>query len=402
MTNFSQGPPPSRSRRSFTAFYKANISTVVRTLGRIGVHSADIPDIAQQVFLKIYKDWENIEVDGLDVSLETICRQLAANHYRLYRHRLEQPEPNVGEEMPSEDDDAHAQLEHHELDRIVQRILDEMTPEFRGLLIRREFQKESLESIAATHNIARNTATARIAEAKKIFRLRAQRMLGDKRDRLLVVPWMMMSHEFNAEYSEEFLAEVQDQVWRGLARELGFSDEDASDGVVREADREPPSKSHKRTIAATLPWSKPLLGALTKPVFLLGTGIVAGIAGASLWPHASPDIARQMPSLPVVVLEHEAAKETAGVAMPATQSALIQTMPPRASPTPLVDTELRSLQRARKLIAEGNYAAALAALQQHEKEFPRSENAAIRNQYIALAEEGLRRMEKPATAVQHF
>ncbi|HMY21445.1 MAG TPA: sigma-70 family RNA polymerase sigma factor, partial [Polyangium sp.] len=156
MTNFSQGPPPSRSRRSFTAFYKANISTVVRTLGRIGVHSADIPDIAQQVFLKIYKDWENIEVDGLDVSLETICRQLAANHYRLYRHRLEQPEPNVGEEMPSEDDDAHAQLEHHELDRIVQRILDEMTPEFRGLLIRREFQKESLESIAATHNIARN------------------------------------------------------------------------------------------------------------------------------------------------------------------------------------------------------------------------------------------------------
>lgn len=402
MGDFFQGPPPSQSRRSFTSFYKANISTVVRILGRIGVHPADIPDIAQQVFEKIYKKWDELGSDGPEVSLDTICRQQAANHYRLYRHRFEQPEPSVGEDMPSGDEDAQAQLEHHELDQIVQRILDGMTPEFRDLLIRREFQKESLESIAEAHNIARNTATARIAEARKIFRSRAERLLGDKRSWLLFVPWMIRAHEFNTEYSEEFLADVQDQVWRGLVRELGFSDEDATEYVVREADHEPPSNSHRRTITAVLPWSKPLLGALTKPVFLLGAGVLGGIAVASLWPHASPAIARRMPSLPVVVLEHETVKELAGTVMPSIQSAVVQPAPSKASLAPLIDIDLRILQRARTLITQGSYAEALAALRQHDKDFPQSEHRAIRGQYIALAEEGLRRVRASTSAPQHF
>ncbi|HRI72021.1 MAG TPA: sigma-70 family RNA polymerase sigma factor [Polyangium sp.] len=399
MTDFSQGPPPSRSRHSFAAFYKANISTVVRILGRIGVHSADIPDIAQQIFLKIYKDCEKHGLNSPDVSLDTICRQQAANHYRLHRNRFEEPEPNVGEEMPSDDEDAQTQLEHHELDQIVQRILDEMTPEFRDLLVRREFKKESLESIAEAHNMARNTATARIAEAKRIFRLRAKRILGDKNLWLLAIPWAIQARDLNADLSDDFIADMQDQVWRGIARELGFSDEYTSEVAVREADYEPPpSKPRTRTIAALVPWSKPLLGFLAKPVLLLGAGIVAGIAGASLWPHASPAIARRMPSLPVVVFEHDAAKEMPGVAMPLIATTVVMTAPPKASLAPLVDNELRTLQRARALIAQGSYADALAALRQHEKEFPRSEYAAIRSQYITLAEEGLRKAAGSSSA----
>jgi len=402
MGDFFQGPPPSRSRQSFTAFYKANISTVVRILGKIGVHAADIPDIAQHVFLKIFRDWEIHGSNGPDVSLETICRQQAANHYRLHRNRLEQPEPNVGEDMPSEDEDAQARLEHHELDQVVQHILDGMSAEFRDLLIRREFQKESLESIARAHNMARNTATARIAEAKRIFRLRAERMLGDKRSWPLVMPWALQWSEFNAECSDEFIATVQDQVWRGLTQELGFSEDNASDGVVREADYEPPSKSPSRMGAAFWPSTKPLLGSLAKPVLLLGTGIVAGMMGTALWPHDSSSIARRMPPLPVVVLDHETAKEMAEVAMPAIQSIGGPTAPAKTSLVPMVDHELRSLQRARTLITQGNYPEALQTLRQHENAFPQSDYASIRKHYIALAEEGLHRMGEPAPAASHF
>jgi RNA polymerase sigma factor (sigma-70 family) len=402
MTDFSQGPPRSPSRHSFTAYYKANISTVVRILGKIGVHPPDISDIAQQVFLKIFNNWDKSEAVNLDVSLDTICRQQAANHYRLHRHRLEQPEPNVGEAMPSDQEDAQSQLEHHELDQIVQRILEGMSPEFRDLLVRREFQKESLESIAMAHNIARNTATARIAEAKRIFRLRAERMLGDKRSWLLLAPCALHTHEFNAAYSDEFMANMQDQVWRGLAPQVGFSDEDLSEGMEREADLEPPQSRSRRHIQANwLPQPKSLIGFLTKPVCLLGAGVLTGIAGASLWPHAYPAIARRMPSLHVVVLEHEAPRENAGLSIPSVPS-VVDLSTAKTFPAPMVDHELRSLQRARTLIAQGNYAEALAALRQHEKEFPRSENAAIRSQYIALAEEGLRRMQKVPPASKHF
>ena len=84
-----------------------------------------------------------------------MCRQQAANHYRLHGHRFEEPKPNVGEDMPSEEEDAQSQLERHELDHIVQRILDEMSPQFRDMLIRREFRKESLESIAGLRSMRR-------------------------------------------------------------------------------------------------------------------------------------------------------------------------------------------------------------------------------------------------------
>lgn len=301
--------------------------------------------------------------------------------------------------MPSEEADAQSQLEHYELDQIVQRILDEMSPEFRDLLIRREFRKESLESIAEAHNMARNTATARIAQAKEIFRLRAERMLGNKSSWLLVLPWAMQSHDFNADLSDDFIAGVRDQVWRGVARELGFSDEDSSENVVHEADHEPPQpKSRGRMGVAWLPWSKPLLDVLTNPIILFGTGILAGIAGTSLWPHASPAIARRMPSLPVIVLEHEATEENAGFAMPSIPSIVVTTAPPNAPLSPLVDNELRSLQHTRTLIAQGNYIEALAALRHHKAEFPRSEHAATRSQYIVLAEEGLRRASASSSA----
>lgn len=403
MTDFSPGPPRSPSHISFAAFYRANISTVVRILGKLGVHPADIPDIAQHVFLKIFKIWDKSEANESDVSLETICRQQAANHYRLHRHRFEQPEPNVGEAMASDEENAQSQLEHHELDQVVQRILEGMSPEFRDLLVRREFQKESLESIAMAHNIARNTAISRIAEAKKIFRLRAERMLGDKMSWLLVLPWALHTHEFNAAYSDELMANMQDQVWRGIAPQLGFSEEDLATSVVREADHEAPQSRPRRHIQANwLPQPKSFIGFLAKPVCLLGAGVLAGIAGASLWPNGSPAIARRMPSLPVLVLEHEAIKENAGLSMPSDPSLAIDVAPPKTFPAPLVDTELRSLQRARTLIAQGNYADALVALRQHEKEFPRSENAAIRSQYIALAEEGLRRVRASSSAPQHF
>lgn len=382
MGDFFEDPPRSQSRRSFDSFYKANLSMVVRILGKIGVHQADIADIAQQVFLKIYKDWEKCEADGLEVSLETICRQQAANHYRLHRNRFEQPEPNVGEEMPSDDEDAQARLEHYELDQIVRRILAGMTPEFRDLLIRREFQKESLESIAAAHNIARNTATSRLAEAKKVFRLRAERMLGDKRSWLLAIPWAIQTHDSNVEYSDEFIAGIHDKVWQSLTHELGFSEEGAAENIVREVDHEP-----RQTITRR-PFARPALGTLANPLIVLGAGILVGVAGSSLWPHASPTIARNMPMLPMIAIERESAKEGAGLT--------ISAIPPKAasvkgSLVPTVDHELRSLQRARTLIAQGNFTEALATLRKHEIDFPRSEQAAIRSHYIALAEEGLRR-----------
>lgn len=375
--------PGPLARDAFTLFYTTYVLTVFRALERIGVRKADVQDIAQQVFLKIHNNFDKMPADRVHSWIEMVCEQQAADHYRLFRNRFETPEPDVGEGLPHSDD-VHEQFERCEMEAFVKEILDGMDASLREVLVRREFQDESFESIANSLGIARNTVYARLAEAKRIFAIRSKRMLGEDRRALLVLPLFGTETFRDADLqSSAFVDEMRARIWQGIADELGF-------------DRRP-------FFSFTPSQSKPLLRrVLGNRGFLVTSGATGGFLAALLWPRDAPTIGEYASAVSVqnhVALEAVANSEPAPANTPTVaptvevpQAAEPAQNPtgtiarPASPPNVRVDRETRKLEEARELIDKRRYAEALAVLAQHQSEFPNSQFAAIRSRYIAVAQ----------------
>ncbi|HRI71035.1 MAG TPA: sigma-70 family RNA polymerase sigma factor, partial [Polyangium sp.] len=217
---------PPRDHDSFFLFYTTYLLTVLRVLERIGVRKADVPDITQQVFLKIHKNMDKLPTERVHAWIELICKQQAADHYRLHRNRFETPTPNVGEDVP-DSNDLHEQFERCEMEALVKKVLEGMEAPLRDVLVRYEFRDESLESIAESLGIARNTVHARLVEAKRIFGIRAKKLLGDERCASMFVPLFVgVDALSDADFqTPAFVEEMRARIWDGIARDLGFAPE---------------------------------------------------------------------------------------------------------------------------------------------------------------------------------
>ncbi len=280
--------------------------------------------------------------------------------------------------------------------KIVQQVLASMEPVHRAVLVRHEFENESLEVIAKVLGIGRNTAGARLTEAKTIFRLRAERMIGKNRAGMLLLPFNVETDASNWDPSPGFLDEVNRRVWSGLTRELGWPESPPPVLVGRDADDEAP-QSGARRIRAELPSAPtPRWHKLVYPASLLATFGLGCLIGALFWPHDSLLVARHIPSMHGVIIttdqlppEHDASP--VAVSSPPEATVVAKPTPSFAISTPRFDRELSTLDAARTLLVQAKYAEALIAFRQHEREFPKSEHAEARNRYMALALEGQKR-----------
>jgi RNA polymerase sigma factor (sigma-70 family) len=392
---------PSRSpaeSEAFFRFYTAHWKTVLRLLTKIGVRTADLPDLAQLVFLKVHKNFEQVPEEGINGWLEMICRQQAAELYRLHRHRFETPEPNVGLEVAGEDD-PHARLERHQLDEMVKQILQSMSPKLTAVLVRHEFNSESLETIAEALGISRNTAQRQLAQAKELFRRKAESRFGRGRGRLLVLPFGL---DTAVPTDSAFVDRVGAEVWRGLSRELGFGNTSApADALDPSPASEAPSSGKRlvkprgtgRTIREVV--TSALVLVAKHPLFLLGVGGVlgGGIATAALWPYRdkSPIKHHAAPLEPSLIVGNIEPGETTTHTLSPSPPATIPSAPvvkaPRPAPkvTPFNDPEMTILEHALELLAQGKYREALDVLHQHEREYPDSQLAGTRERYRNVA-----------------
>ncbi len=370
---------PPREHDTFFTFYTTYLLTVLRVLERIGVRKADAPDIAQLVFLKIHKNLEKRPTERVHAWIEVICKQQAADHYRLYRNRFETPTPNVGDDIP-DSNDVHEQFERCEMETLVKKVLDGMDAPLREVLIRYEFHDESLESIAKSLGIVRNTVHARLVEAKRIFAIRAKKLLGDERRSSMFVPLFVGTDALSDAdlQSSAFVEEMRTRIWDGIASNLGLA-------------RDFPAPFEKSRSA----WTR-ILG---NRVLVATSSAVAGFVAAWLWPRDVPPIAKHWAmSAPTIVAENS--ESTRVLEKSALTLAITSAAPSFANWAPIntatapdsrVDRELRTLEEARKFVASARYAEAIAALTQHVREFPKSQFASTRSRYMSLAQEGRRR-----------
>ncbi|UQA61361.1 RNA polymerase sigma factor [Polyangium aurulentum] len=409
MAEQNRPPPPSDK---FTAFCVKYISTVTSRLQQIGVRKADIKDVTQRVFLKVHKYFDQVPAEGVEAWLFMICEQQAAEHYRPLYQRLERPEP-ANYPMPDEDD-AYERLE---LAQFVGQALKEMDPELADILVRHEVDEQSLPVIAKELGVSRNTAQARLAEAKKSLKNKMVKLLQPitprNRRRLMLLPFGLGAMFHNDEpLSAEFLEEVRRDVWQRLARELGLPEElPAAPPPPEPPPSEPPASGEPgvdATVELPRPSSRTLLDAakpllkriLTNPLFWAAPGIFGGYMLAKTMRRQVEVPAWHLgPVMTVVVDMRQVQGEGRGdgSTSPVRGSSVVVT--PAAAvraPARIVDAdpERKSLERARQSLEQGRVAEALAALRQHERVYPESQYKAARDRYIAKAIVGVRQDEQ--------
>ena len=155
-----QTPPTGVTRAAdFTVFMRSYQDMVFSTAARITANDAQAEDIAQEVFLRAYRDFDRLsaspEVGGW---LKTVATNLALNHVTRYRRRwrffseFRRDGDHDGGEVPEAafpaSDDLLGDVDAHERRRVVDAALARLPEHQRVPLVLFHFEEMSYEEIA--------------------------------------------------------------------------------------------------------------------------------------------------------------------------------------------------------------------------------------------------------------
>jgi RNA polymerase sigma-70 factor, ECF subfamily len=153
-------------RERFEALFEAELGYVWTSLRRLGVDARDIEDVAHEVFLSVYKRFDELD-PGRPTRpwLFAFALRHAADYRRLARHRadlLGDEEPPVGAASSAEDDLARRQRA-----ALVERALEAVDLEKRAVLILHDLDEVPMPEAAATLGIPVNTGYSRLRAARE-------------------------------------------------------------------------------------------------------------------------------------------------------------------------------------------------------------------------------------------
>ncbi|MDF2696876.1 MAG: polymerase sigma factor RpoE [Labilithrix sp.] len=153
------------------------------TLRRLGVRTADIEDVAQEVFLIVHRKLDSFDRRrSIQLWLFGICVRVAAAHRRLARHRRqvhgEEP-PFAVDDGPLPDEEIAAEQNR----KLVLAALDGIDPQRRPVFVMYDLNEFSVSEIAETLSIPANTVYSRLRAAREEFRQAVARLRAARGDR---------------------------------------------------------------------------------------------------------------------------------------------------------------------------------------------------------------------------
>jgi RNA polymerase sigma-70 factor (ECF subfamily) len=168
-------PRPARRALDMGAVFDENFDYVWNTLRRFGVREADLEDLVQDVFLKIYvrsADYDSTR--PLRPWLFGFAYRVAADYRRLARHRVEAHSGprDVAAAQPSVDE----RIESHEERILVRQALESVDLDRRAVLILHDLDELPVPEIADALGIPLNTAYSRLRLARADFAAAAKRL----------------------------------------------------------------------------------------------------------------------------------------------------------------------------------------------------------------------------------
>jgi RNA polymerase sigma-70 factor (ECF subfamily) len=161
----------------FQDCYRREISYVVHTLRRLGVRSAELEDVAQDVFVAVYRHFGDRDpARPLRPWLFGFCFRIASDHRKLARHRHETSEradePADSARLPDE------LVADERLRRQLLAALDAMDFDKRSLVVMHDVEGISVPEIAALLAVPLNTAYSRLRLARAEFERELVRITG--------------------------------------------------------------------------------------------------------------------------------------------------------------------------------------------------------------------------------
>lgn len=163
------GPP---HEAAFRALYHAEFDYVWGALRRLGVRSADLEDVAHEVFLRVYKRFEEFDADRpIRPWLYAFAFRTAADYRKSARHRREQLEdvPDAVDDRSSPEMALDRARETERTRAVVAQALEELDESKRLVFAMHELESVPIPEIARVLGIPLNTAYSRLRLARQEF-----------------------------------------------------------------------------------------------------------------------------------------------------------------------------------------------------------------------------------------
>jgi RNA polymerase sigma-70 factor (ECF subfamily) len=161
----------------FRAVYDQHYDFVWRSLRRLGVREADVPDALQEVFLVVFRRLQEFEGRArLTTWLFRICIRVAHDRHRLAHNRRELLDEKVMDDLADESDDPTRQAERREDAALLELALDRMDLDQRAVFTLFELEEMSGEEIAEALQIPLGTVYSRLRLGREAFRKVFQRI----------------------------------------------------------------------------------------------------------------------------------------------------------------------------------------------------------------------------------
>lgn len=179
-------PPEPIDDLAFRALYDAHFDFVWRTFRRLGLQEADCYDAAQEAFLTIRRKVATFEArSSLRTWIFGICVGTARNKKRaLARANRGRTSESAIERAPSHEASAEQTVSLNDARRLLEGILDSMSPSLRTSFVMFELEQLSAEEIGDTLGVPTATVRSRVRLAREHYdravkRLRAT-MKGER------------------------------------------------------------------------------------------------------------------------------------------------------------------------------------------------------------------------------
>jgi RNA polymerase sigma-70 factor (ECF subfamily) len=157
---------PTRAQRppaDVGALYDSHAEVVFRNLHRLGVRSADVPDLLQETFLVVHRRWQDYdELLPIEGWLWGIALGLVRN-YRKRAYRRTEAEPIE----PHTDHTPEAELDRARKRRDIEDAIDALDPEKRAVFVMFEIEGLTGKAIGESLGVPVGTVHSRLFGARK-------------------------------------------------------------------------------------------------------------------------------------------------------------------------------------------------------------------------------------------
>jgi RNA polymerase sigma-70 factor (ECF subfamily) len=172
-------PEPLLSQPDVAGVVREHASYVWRALRRLGVSESDVPDVAQEVFVVVFRRIADFEGrSSVRTWIYGICVRTAADYRKRAHRRYERPTDTLAEQVAVEDRALAAREARAELDSILS-VLDE---DKRAVFVLYELEELDMKEVAAALGCPLQTAYSRLHAARAKVTEEARRRRAERKE----------------------------------------------------------------------------------------------------------------------------------------------------------------------------------------------------------------------------